>query len=181
MVLDDEGWLRIYTASVLGEHANRAGRMPELPHGPAFLTVSRFRRDGFCALESAGDVGEVLLRAVIPHGGKILLNATCGVGGRIRAELRDPSGKVHPGFELEKSIPIRGDGHFLPLQWKDGDGVRDTVDSLVRPDKWKQRFMLYLELEQARLYAVRVDADLLYGWVPLKNLAGEIVPGICYP
>jgi hypothetical protein len=39
---------------------------------------------------------------------------------------------------------------------------------------------LFLELEQARLYAVRVDADLLYGFVPELNLAGDYIPEECY-
>jgi len=39
---------------------------------------------------------------------------------------------------------------------------------------------LYLELEQARLYALRADADLVYGFVPETNLAGEYVANRCY-
>jgi hypothetical protein len=43
-----------------------------------------------------------------------------------------------------------------------------------------QLVKLFLELEQARLYAVRVDADLLYGFVPELNLAGDYIPEKCY-
>ena len=80
-----------------------------------------------------------------------------------------------PGYELAHAVPVTGDGHFLPLRWQDGPTMRETLDPLNgRP------FKLYLELEQARLYAVRVNADLVYGFVPETNLAGDYIPGRCY-
>lgn len=173
MVLDDDGWLRVYTASYLGEH-NDGAKFPK-EETILFVTVSRWRRDGFCALESHSDTGSVLMRGLLPRGGQILLNAITGRFGRIRAELRDLQNKAIPGYELEHSAPVSGDGHFLPLYWQDGPTVRETIDPLDgRP------FKLFLELEQARLYAVRVDADLLYGFVPETNLAGDYIPDRCY-
>ena len=38
---------------------------------------------------------------------------------------------------------------------------------------------LFLELEQSRLYAVRVNADLAYGFVPETSLAGDYIEGRC--
>jgi len=43
-----------------------------------------------------------------------------------------------------------------------------------------QPFKLYLELEQARLYALRADVDLVYGFVPETSLAGDYIPNRCY-
>ena len=173
MVLDDEGWLRVYTTSCIGEH-NDGERFAE-EDAIAFVTLSRWRRDGFCALESHSDTGSILLRGLLPRGGPVLLNATTGRFGRIRAELRDLQNQPIPGYELAHSVPVTGDGHFLPVRWQEGATVRETLDPLAG-----QPCKLYLELEQARLYAVRADADLVYGFVPERNLAGEYIPGQCY-
>ncbi len=172
MVMDGEGWLRVYTTSFVGEHND--GEKFANDETLACITVSRWRRDGFCALESHSDTGSILMRGILPHGGPILLNATTGRFGKIRAELRKLDNTPFPGFELEKCIPITGDGHYLPLKWQDGDKLNETLDSLI-----DQPVRIYLELEQARLYAIRVDADLVYGFVPETNLAGEYIPGKC--
>jgi len=166
MVMDEAGWLRIYTASFVGEH-NDGDKFPASEKS-LFLTISRFRRDGFCAMESASDIGHLTLRPLISHGGQIRFNAAIGRFGKIRAELRMvPDNKPIPGFELENSIPVTGDGHFLPLKWKN----RDSIDQFKG-----EPFRLFLELGQARVYAVRVDADYLYGWVPEPNLVGDYIP-----
>ena len=166
MALDEQGWLRIYTNSCVGEHND--GKKFAADENICYVTTSRLRRDGFCALESHSDVGQVLLRPLIARGGPIKINATTARFGRIRAELRMvPDNKPIPGYELENSIPIVGDGHFLTLRWKE----KESVDQFAG-----QPFRLFLEMEQARLYAVRVDADLLYGWVPEINLAGDYIP-----
>jgi hypothetical protein len=166
LVLDDEGWLRLYTTSCVGEHND--GRKFAPDEVIAYVTVSRWRRDGFCALESASDIGQMTLRPLIARGGEILLNAITGRFGKIRAELRMvPDNKPIPGYELENAIPWQGDDHFAKLRWKE----RDTTDPFRG-----EPFRLYLELDQARVYAVRTDADLLYGWVPETNLAGDYIP-----
>ncbi len=173
MILDDEGWLRVYTNSYVGEHAdwNKFPKSEVISH----VTVSRWRRDGFCALESRSDTGWLLLRGLLPRGGPILLNALTGRFGRIRAELRDLQNKPLPGYGLDECVPVTGDGPFLPLRWQRGGEVRETLDPLNG-----QPFKLYLELEQARLHAVRADANLLYGFVPLTNLAGDYLPDQMY-
>lgn len=173
MVMDDDGWLRIYTTAYVGEH-NDWHKFPK-DEAIAYVTVSRWRRDGFCALESHSDTGTLLLRGLLPRGGPILLNAAAGRFGRIRAELRSLDNQPLPGFEIEKCVPVTGDGHFLPLRWQDGGSLRETLEALNG-----QPVKLFLELEQARLYAVRVEADLLYGFVPELNLAGDYIAEKCY-
>lgn len=166
LIQDEEGWLRVYTTSYVGEHAD--GKKFPAEEKMSFLTISRFRRDGFCAMESVSDIGQLTLRPLISRGGQILLNAVMGRFGKIRAELRMvPDGNPIPGFELEHAIPLEGDGHFMPLRWKD----RDTIDQFRN-----EPFRLFLELDQARLFAVRVQADYLYGWVPETSLVGDYIP-----
>jgi len=163
----------VYTNSYIGEHNDWNKFTPgEVIN---YITVSRWRRDGFCALETHSDTGSVLLRGLLPHGGQILLNATTGRFGQIRAELRNLENKPLPGYELTKSVRVTGDGHFLPLRWQDGGETRETLDPLNG-----QPFKLYLELEQARLYAVRADVDLVYGFVPETSLAGDYISDKCY-
>jgi hypothetical protein len=117
----------------------------------------------------------VLLRGILPHGGQILLNAITGRFGSIRCELRKLDNTPVPGYELDKCVPASGDGPFLPVHWQDDDTLRDSLDSVK-----DQPVRLFLELKQARLYAVRVDADLVYGFVPETNLAGDYIPERCY-
>jgi len=173
LMLDEEGWLRVYTASRVGEHVDWKKAAPG--ENITFNTVLRFRRDGFCALETHSDTGTVLTRGLLARKGPILLNAVTGRFGSIRAELRTFDNTAIPGFELDKCVPVTGDGHFLPLRWNSGGQVRDSLDSLGG----KKPFRLFLELEQARLYAVRVDVDLAYGFVPESNLAGDYLPNKC--
>jgi hypothetical protein len=161
MVQDEEGWLRVYTTSYVGEHGDAWERGTR----PAFLTVSRWRRDGFCALETHSEVGFVATRPFMSHGGPITLNATGGQRGWIRAELRRvPDNTPIPGYELENSVPITGDGHFLPLRWNE----RDSIDSFRG-----EPFRLYLEMNEARLYAVRAEVDFLIASFPQVDLAGH--------
>ena len=172
LVVDEQGWLRVYTASCVGEHLD--GRKFGSDETIAYTSVYRWRRDGFCALQSHSDIGTILTRGFMPKGGRILLNATTGRFGRIRCELRGFDNAPLPGFGLDACVPVTGDGHELPLRWKEGGAVRDTLESVRnRPVR------LYLELEQARLYALRLDADLAFGFVPETDLAGHYVPNRC--
>lgn len=162
-VLDDDGWLRIYAASCTGEHDDW---FKFKPHEPiAHLTIHRIRRDGFCALETHSDRASLVLRSFIALSGEIRLNAMVGRFGRIRGELRTvPENKPFEGYEMENCLPVTGDGHFLVLRWKD----RPTIESLAG-----QPFRLFLELEQARLYAIRLDADYLFSCLPHKTITGD--------
>lgn len=169
MVEDEDGWLRVYACSSVGEHANPK----PLNAGEArtSLTIARWRKDGFCALETHAGKGRILTKCYIPRQGAIVLNATVTRLGTLRAELRDNRNKVLPGFELDNCVPVEGDGHALPLQWRRGDGVV----SMPEPGNGKA-FRIYFEMEQARLYAMRLDADLLYGFVPETTMNGDYIP-----
>ncbi len=167
MVVDDEGWIRVYSSSFTGEHGD--GTRPGSEEKRGVMTVSRFRRDGFCALETVSDTGHVTLRPLISRGGDIRLNAVTARFGSIRGELRTvPDDTPIPGYELENCVPIEGDGHFLTLRWKQ----RETIDPLKG-----QPFRIHLRLDRARLYAVRLAADHLFGVHVHRNLAGETEPG----
>ena len=166
MVLDREGWIRIYATSCVGEHDDV--KKFEDPTKTSYMSIFRLRRDGFCALETSTDMGHLTMRPLISHGGKILVNAVTAQFGKIRAELRMvPDNKPIPGFELENSVPVSGDGHFLELRWKEKDNI-DCIRGLP--------FRIFLELDQARIYAIRVDATYLFGYTPETDLNGSYIP-----
>jgi hypothetical protein len=160
MIVDDEGWIRVYNRAGLGEHDEDQTRGQT-----GFLTISRFRRDGFCAMETHSEKGFLALRPLVSRGGPITMNAIVSRKGAIRAELRKvPDNTPIPGYELANAVPVSGDGHTLALRWK----TRDTIDSFKG-----EPFRVYLELDQARLYAVRVNADYLFASLMQPNLAGD--------
>jgi len=161
MVMDRDGWLRIYSTAYLGGHGDAMQKGVQ----SAFMTISRLRRDGFCALETHSDDGFIVTRPLISGSGQISLNAIVGKCGFIRAELRKvPDNTPIPGYELENSVPVTSDGHFLPLRWKERESI----------DRFKgEPFRLYLEMKEARLYAMRVNAEHLIASFPQTNLAGD--------
>ena len=165
MLVDDDGWIRIYGCASVGEHNDSN----KLEPGEVGMTVSRFRRDGFCALETDTDMGELTLRPLVSRGGEITLNAVTARLGSIRGELRSvPDDMPIPGYELENCVPVEGDGDFLQLQWKE----RKNIDQLIG-----QAFRIHLHMVKARLYAIRVEADYLFGVFIHRSLAGEVEPG----
>ena len=166
MVLDDDGWLRIYSSIHFGEHADNGRCKPDEPISS--MTISRLRRDGFCALETSSDTAFLTLRPLVSRGGQITLNAVTARFGSIRAELCSvPDNTPIPGFEMDNSLPVEGDGHFLPLRWKE----RDSIDAFR-----DQPFRLHLRLDRARLYAVRTSSEYLYESHIHLNQAGNFLP-----
>jgi hypothetical protein len=173
LIADDQGWLRIYTAACLGEHAD-GGKLPKgAPN--VHLTISRLRVDGFCALESRTGVGSFSTRAFIGHGGPITINALAGPCGSVRVELRGLDDAAIPGYELANCVPITGDQRQARLRWvKDGQTL-DQTDAL------KGKFVrVFVALDEARIYAIRLAGDYLFGCIPATDLAGHFLPNQIY-
>lgn len=169
IVPDGNGWIRIYANAGIGEHDEAPAKSIEGRGN--YLMTYRIRQDGFCAFETISDVGRILFRPMIAKSGAITVNATVTPYGHIRAELRKvPENTPIPGFEMENSVPIvNADDRSIQLRWKDGKGIDRFAG---------EPFRILLELDQARLYAVRADVDYLYASYPQPDLAGDdyIVP-----
>ena len=74
----------------------------------AYVTVSRWRRDGFCALESHSDTGSVLLRGLLPRG--VIHTIPLGVGQDVPAtEAPDPP-PFEPSAERKHHGKMASDG-----------------------------------------------------------------------
>ena len=170
-VLDGDKIL-IYSFASSNAHGEKynSPRNPGM-FGGAGLSVSAMRKDGFCAIESASQRGEVALRPMIYKGGDITINAQTSAYGSIRAELRTPQdvGDSLPieGFALDDSVPFGGDSCSHALRWKNADLAMLKNKPVI----------LRLELNQARVYAVRMHGIYRYGFVPLLDMSGSYIPG----
>ena len=60
-------------------------------------------------------------RGTLPHGWgwakELLLNMDSGVGGELRCELQDASGKAIPGFTLDESVPMTRNSLRARVRW----------------------------------------------------------------
>lgn len=163
MVVSDDPWLRIYNTYYPGEHGDFDRYDGDEQVG--FLEIYRLRKDGFCSLDTVADRGVVAIRPVLARSGSITINGVTGRFGKIRAELRTvPHDTPIPGYELENAVAVEGDHHCAVLRWKD----RDSITPLAGLP-----FRLYLELEQASVYAIRMDCDYIFEGYVHDNLAGD--------
>jgi hypothetical protein len=85
------------------------------------IGLAKMKTDRFVAREASGATPGVLrtalLRAGDGKGSTLVLNADASKG-RIRAQVRYPTGGVIPGFAYDDAEPVTGDGLALPVKWK---------------------------------------------------------------
>ena len=111
------------------------------------IGLAKMRMDRFISRESSGETPGLLRTALLRIGDRppsqIVLNADAS-GGRIRAQVRYPTGGVVPGLSFDDCEPVTGDGLALPVRWK-GDLAKLNDD--VR---------LEFEITDARLFGFDV-------------------------
>ncbi len=85
------------------------------------LGLAKMRLDGFVSL-SANEVrpGIFVTRPVISPGQHLVINARCGTGGSIAAEVVDINDQVIPGFSREECDVFTGDKVSHIVSWKGG-------------------------------------------------------------
>ena len=165
LVEDDEGYLRVYGTQTVGEHGE-GRRFAEGEHSSG-LTISRWRKDGFCMLQTRADEAELVLRPLFYRGGDIMLNAQMARFGFITCELRDAmTDRPLKGFGFEDSVPLTGDGTRMPLRWRNADP--NALGTIA--------IKLAFRLRQARLYSLTANADYLIGNCVHTDLAGSWDP-----
>ncbi len=79
------------------------------------------------------------------HAPDIRVNAEVEDGGEVRLEMLDHQGRVIPGFERERCLPIRGDGTGQAVRW---EGQPNGTELVGRPVRWR------LTARQAKVYSV---------------------------
>ncbi len=144
--MGDELWF--YYGGWVGAHND--------PTAHAAIGVATLRLDGFCSMR-AGDEEAWLItrreRFIVP---RVTVNARCGEGGYVLAELLDAQGNVIPGFSREECVPFTGDSVHHLLRWS----TTELPEELRRADK-KVRFILR-------------NADL-YSYLPDQTAEPELV------
>ena len=81
------------------------------------------RLDGFGSIHNDADGGQVITKPLTFSGNQLSLNFVTREGGSVRVEVRDPTGQPIEGFELDRCIPLRGDGIDTTVQWSEGPNL----------------------------------------------------------
>ncbi|MAG35096.1 MAG: hypothetical protein CL878_02450 [Dehalococcoidia bacterium] len=131
------------------------GRTGGWQNGGMEIGLATLSRDRFVALTPERLVEEGVIELVplaYPHG-RLRLNGSSTVAGRIEAEVAGFDGEVIPGFERQSAVPLTGDELNHDLLWQ-SEGQTYTLDQLP-PRLRDQPIRLRLWLRQARVHALR--------------------------
>lgn len=141
--------LFVYSLGTTQDH----GRYVEPTQAPREgMLVHTLRRDGFAYLESAGGIGYLATRTLIPKNGDLRLNYQAPAG-RVLVQLSSPDWKPIPGFSFDDCMPLVGDEVRGKVRWKRRSNVKKLVGRPLRVE---------VKLLDARLYAVCLDCGLWY-------------------
>jgi len=146
--------IHIYSLATLRDHGADDELTPPPPGFPSgeSLVLHTLRRDGFAWLEPAGGWGSFTLRSFIPQSPHLSINVQTPVG-RVRVQATDPDRKPIPGYLFDDGLEITGDDTGAPVRWKNHPDLSGLVG---------QRIHLEFQLFDARIYAVRLHAQLAY-------------------
>ena len=140
--LVDDREIKVYYGAICGE-----GTAGERRSGG----VAVLRLDGYTRLEpEEPGKGAALTTIPVEPGGasQLYVNADCGEGGYLLAELLDPeSGRPLPGFHRSDSVPFRGDAVSHRISWAGGRGLSDL------DEPFQVRFHLVGSEGYPRLYS----------------------------
>lgn len=81
------------------------------------IGLAKLRLDGFCSMRGGDEPGTFISRREVFNTPKVIVNAKCGTGGYIAAELLDRYNHVIPGFEWYYSNAFTGDSVRGELTW----------------------------------------------------------------
>lgn len=109
------------------------------------VCLATLRKDGFVSLTAGGTAGYVITKPFTAAGSDLLLNVNVHDGGETRVEVLDEDRKPIPGFDLNRSLPLRGQAVRQQVRWQHGAGWNQLSDRKVR---------LRIQLRNADLYAV---------------------------
>jgi len=106
------------------------------------------RTDGFVSVRAGAKTGELLTRPLIFAGNELSLNLSTSAVGEIRVEVQDESGHAFPGFELNNSQSIYGDGLALPVRWTSEASLSSLAGKPVR---------LRFSMKECDLYSFQIQ------------------------
>ncbi len=141
--LDPKRWENRANYVALGVH----------PTGPAEMSIYHrsgdryvLRTDGFVSAHAGSKRGECLTRPFTFSGDALTLNLSTSAAGEVQVEIQETTGAAYPGFELENSIPLFGDGIALKASWKNSSELSSLEGKTVQ---------LKFSLSECDLYSYR--------------------------
>jgi hypothetical protein len=138
--IERDGKLLIY-------YGGKTGTVPVEEGDEPFqaMCLATLRKDGFVSLSADDNAGQVITKPCVAKGNRLLLNVAVHEGGEARVEVLDADSHPIPGFELNSSVPLRGQSVEQKVVWQ-GDA------------KWSQlagrKVRLRIQLRNADLYAL---------------------------
>ena len=105
------------------------------------------RRDRFVSLDAGSNPGEVLTRAFVCQGNRLLVNADAG-DGEIRVEVADEDGGPLAGFGLSVADPLKQDSLNHVVTWEGQADLRSLQGHSVR-----LRFLI----KNSKLFSFRLE------------------------
>jgi hypothetical protein len=82
------------------------------------IGLAKLRLDGFCSMQGGIDEGWFISRREVFNTPKVTVNAKCGHGGYIAAEIVDRNNNPIPGFEKYYCNAFTGDSVRGEITWK---------------------------------------------------------------
>ncbi len=136
-------WRLLYRAG----NQSHNGELPDGVEAPRWETMAAEIPKGRFAGLSTTDrcIGSLSLKPFVLTEERISIDAE--IGGRLRAELRDPFDRPVPGFELNSCRVITGNSHGHKLAWASDKKLVDYRYDLVG---------LRVEIEEGTIYSISV-------------------------
>jgi len=116
----------------------------------AAVGLATLRKDGFASLDAGEAPGRVTTHLLRHARGVLRVNAALS-SGWLKAEVLDRQGRALPGYGLDESIALVGDGVDLPVRWKGRSALPENAGDL------RLRFVF----AQGSLYSFRADEGML--------------------
>ncbi len=143
-VKDGEIWV-YYSGLKLRIHpSSRKGEKSDPIRDGGAICLTKLRLDGFVSLDAGEETGYAMTKPFLLEGTELHANLKAP-RGELRVELLDhKTQKPLPGYSLQESEPLTGDGLDLQLRWKSGTDLSSLVGRTVR---------LHFVLKNASLYS----------------------------
>ncbi len=114
------------------------------------LCLATLRKDGFVSLTAGNQVGELVTKPFVASNESLLFNVDVSARGEARVEVLDVNMRAIPGFELSRSIPLRGRSTEQSVGWNDGTKWSQLSGRTVR---------LRVRLRSADFYSLWTATD----------------------
>ncbi|HJN10812.1 MAG TPA: hypothetical protein QF564_19150 [Pirellulaceae bacterium] len=91
-----------------------------------------YRVDGFVSAKGGPQGGSLTTKPIRFRGKQLEVNFATHGKGQVRVELQDANGKVIPGFEATKCLPLTGDATAQTVQWNTKAVLASWSDEAIR-------------------------------------------------